>query len=184
MRRIDGEKRSDYPGYTVIEVQRARQDDPRVKAIVMARDIGVSRERVRQVLTSLSLTTNFRRQWFCKDCGTGVASYAIRCRACYFKSLYTTFACEECGTAKRILITDLKRLHPRFCSKKCQGKWFGRVYGRGHHVPQSFFLDGVNNRRAAPPITTGNTQLGVPPLGAGGTTGEGRVDVATVSSVV
>lgn len=185
MRRIDGEKRSDYPSYAVIETQRMRQDNPTAKAIDMARDIGVSRERVRQILTSLSLPTSFRRHWFCKDCGKRVASYAIRCRECYTKSRYTYYTCEECGSIKRIRISDLKRLHPRFCSRKCQGKWFGRTYGRGHHADAYYFSLEVNSSSAAPPITTGSTQLGVPPLGEGvGVTGEGGVDVATISSTV
>jgi len=129
MKRLDGENRRDYPGYVTLEVQQMRQNNPNIKAIDMAREIGVTRERVRQVLKSLELSTNFRRKWFCRDCGKRVARYATRCKACYIESRYTFYTCEECGATKRIYIADLKRLHPRFCSQKCQGKWLGRNYG-------------------------------------------------------
>ena len=115
-------------------VEELRRTDPQVKAAVMARELGKTREAVRLALIGLGLPTSFSKKWYCEGCGKRLDKGQVLCRKCWSATFYTTYPCEVCGKEKKIRISQLKRLSkhghpPRFCSNKCQGVWLGSHFG-------------------------------------------------------
>ena len=128
---------------SVIEL---RQADPDRSASDMAKVIGCSRERVRQVLKSLDLPTTsgaYRVQYFCQnlECGKELTGSGRNKRkycdkTCYFKSRRTEVICAECGKAKYVINSQYKykMAHGQkcwYCSRTCLGAWLGREHGVG-----------------------------------------------------
>ena len=122
-------------------IRNLRVAHPDMKAKHMASDLGVSRERVRQILNELGLPIHFPPiEYVCIDCGKPVSYKAKRCRACYI-SLYskrTEFVCLQCSKAfsrrNSEVRASLKRSNKiSFCSKRCQGTWLGQNYGLRSH---------------------------------------------------
>jgi len=91
-----------------------RKHNPELKAAEIARIIGLSRERVRQVLLSLELPTDLTRGEFgnvrliCDNCGK------------IFMRL---------GTMHRHRVK--RGYRHTYCSKRCLGQVIGRTYGYG-----------------------------------------------------
>lgn len=98
--------------------------------------LGVSRERVRQRAKALGFlssreTAKKRHVKKCEYCRKEFyAKYLSRVvcsRECYLarhlEKYGKFFSCEVCGLRKRYYVPEYKK--PRFCSKSCQGKWFG-----------------------------------------------------------
>jgi|TARA_Y100000310_G_scaffold162986_1_gene162918 hypothetical protein len=114
-------------------VLRLRTINPEMKASHIAKEIGVTRERVRQILNMLGLPTRvgLLPVEYCLQCGKPRNRNRLFCsRACAWESKYIYLKCMGCGN-------DFKRrekLHAHnlrkgssyvFCSKSCFGRHFG-----------------------------------------------------------
>lgn len=110
---------------------------------LVANELGVSRERVRQIANKLKYTAAnevYRQETarVCEVCGKVFFSKRRRkyCSGdCYKKHLekyWTTVFCKECGRGIRVLksYVSIGRA-PTFCGKVCQGKFLGKHYGIG-----------------------------------------------------
>lgn len=99
-----------------------------------AKAVGVSRERVRQILRSEGIAWRIGeagpcRTHFCQDCG-GPARNNRRCHTCYVKVSHVTLTCAACGETFTRRAPDyraaLKRRRERnivglgwFCTHSC-----------------------------------------------------------------
>lgn len=103
---------------------------------------GVTRERVRQILREYGLPTFIPKVFTCKVCGNQIPhnrKKSMLCRDCRFKECWVLKKCEMCEKEfhirKSVYIAALTRNYKHtFCSNKCQGKWLGDNYGRGHKI--------------------------------------------------
>lgn len=127
-------------GETKNKVSELRQENPEMKAIDIAKRVGVSRERVRQILIDLGLPTNFNKPVFCKSCGVRIDSRGSTgfCQKCYLEALHethwATLICDGCGKEYELRLSVIsRRQHNKHhsCSNKCKGSWFGKKYGFG-----------------------------------------------------
>jgi len=122
---------------SVDKVAELRWQNPRMRASAIARQVGVSRERVRQILVQLRLPTRFPIQSkLCRNCSVKIPRKNVSdlCRKCRQEEV--TLICDECGQQYSVLRSrekaKQKRGHKhRFCSRECVGKWTGKHYGRG-----------------------------------------------------
>jgi len=124
------------------KVEYIREKYPDSLAIDIARSIGVSRERIRQILGKLELETNVhhrllrqeRVNWECArpDCtNLKVRSTSVYCSMeCYNQHIHPSryLPCTECGTIVRVRHGNYKLRLERgykniFCSKPCFSSW-------------------------------------------------------------
>ena len=113
----------------------------------IASEVGVSRERVRQILSKHGMATKAAQQRFhCRYCNIALAvtnAFGSRtstgvCRKCYKEyEFYTTLECDECHrlfsrrTALVLIELGKRNYQHVWCGHRCQGKWVGREYGTG-----------------------------------------------------
>lgn len=110
-----------------------RAANPEMRASHIAKEIGITRERVRQILNDLGLPTRVGLRPFepCLYCGKPRKWTRMYCsRECAWESKYIYLKCMQCGN-------DFKRrekLHSHnvrkgsnytFCGKSCFGRYFG-----------------------------------------------------------
>ena len=100
----------------------------------IARELGISRERVRQLLKREGLPTS--RKGLCSVCGnpTRRGTECHRHRKHPHTLQRVIIECHICGGTREMYLYDYKR--PRklpffFCSKHCYGKWLAANYGFG-----------------------------------------------------
>ncbi len=120
--------------------------NPALTYAEIARLLGVSRERIRQVAGGRR-----RHPRVCKVCGqsihlrrNGVTQTAYRlqyCGTCWVAAKerrrnghHEDFTCETCGKTFRRTAGVVKRMEKRghkirWCSRRCQGIWLGANYG-------------------------------------------------------
>ena len=124
-----------------------RERNPTATGVEMAREIGLSRQRIQQVLVKLGLPTEFPKYNPCKMCDTQVPLYPQGLRFCSqecktrdFESRRTSFNCEQCGKEFKILTSAVKARRKlglykpgRWCSHKCGGAWLGVNVGFPAH---------------------------------------------------
>lgn len=125
---------------------RILQVNPSLTYAEIARLLGVSRERIRQVSGQRR-----RKPRFCKVCrepirlhrnGITQTAYNLRyCAECWIeakgnrkKSHLIAFTCETCGETFFRKAGEVKRqqrngYRVRWCSRQCHGKWLGANYG-------------------------------------------------------
>lgn len=106
----------------------------------IAEEVGVSRERVRQILRSENIAdytskTRFKKPHYCSKCGNVIlvnnGRYAKLCVDCRHMVNPVTWPCDYCGCPvtrkyyhrKRFKNGELSGLV--FCNKQCQGLWLG-----------------------------------------------------------
>jgi len=131
-------------GRTAMAIKALRNEKPCISAAEIARRVGVSRERVRQLLRRLGLTTDMRirPKRRCLSCGNPIPRdhRAFCSRACQVNYYQITLYCNFCGKefkrkVKDILLYPVKLQYGYkgrvFCSRSCLGRWFGKNYGRG-----------------------------------------------------
>lgn len=100
----------------------------------VAKKIGVSRERVRQVAKKIGIGTMRKKleeqsPKVCANCGKPSKTQKYCSQTCkrefYDKKYYATTICEVCG--KEVKYRKSREiLKPRFCSKVCQGFFLGK----------------------------------------------------------
>lgn len=109
--------------------------------IELAREVGVTRERIRQIINEADLrhlldTVSLRRRSFCTECGKPVTKAGQLCIVCYHKKIKAPqleFTCDNCGNKFRRNKSEVHRQKFHFCSKFCQGRYAGRHYGFAAH---------------------------------------------------
>ena len=117
-----------------------RKKDPLRKAIDIAQEVGISRERVRQLLNELGLPTNLKNPkkiYLCSGCGRSILYTQRRtmlCAICKIKSNYQLVTCQGCGEQfprrNCVVRTSKKRGYEHvFCSYSCNGKHNAAQYG-------------------------------------------------------
>ena len=122
------------------QVMAIREQDSQVRQVDMAREIGCSRERVRQVLNSLGMVSIPQKPpSICKHCQNEISAKVYRkfcnaeCRKAY--SL-RHLRCSECGVeyivSKTVFNASVRRGYKlNFCGRACLGKYAGKKYGWG-----------------------------------------------------
>ena len=144
-------------------VLKLRQEDPGRSASDMAREIGCSRERVRQILKTLNLPTTsaeFRRKYYCENpkcgkelSGSGRTTRRHCSRKCYSDASRVDVVCAECGIVKSVINSQYKYkiAHGQkvwYCSRTCLGTWLGREHGRGvQYVREQNVKEGFSWKR-------------------------------------
>ena len=111
--------------------------NPEIKAIEIAKLVGVSRERVRQILIKYDMPTKVSKMHRpCVRCGEDVKHYVnLFCSSeCRYLNFNIELECEVCKERFYRLRTrhelNLNRGYEHvYCSKQCQGHWLGKNYG-------------------------------------------------------
>ena len=114
-----------------------RQSNPCATLQTIGDKLGVSRERVRQILNKAHKPTkHYIVTYHCNGCGKEILKNNVGgyCMSCKILRNKIPVACTQCEkifylSPSRLLVS---REH-YFCSNKCKGKWMGIHYGRGHH---------------------------------------------------
>jgi hypothetical protein len=115
----------------------------------IARNEGVSRQHVYQVLKKEGLPTkhNIKKyQYECPVCGT-ISTKKFCSKQCKIKWRQIPMICTKCGILffryYSQLLTDSRRGHTNafFCSKECRNQWLVEQYG--FHTPRKYNWDGV-----------------------------------------
>ena len=118
---------------TKARVWRLRFNNPRLSAVEIARQVGVTRERIRQILVALHMPTRIKAEpvkW-CRACGTSVPRVKMFCsRVCQSKFHNIEVICYGCGvgfTLRRSVYQVRKgRNHPTRL-------WHSRACWSAHH---------------------------------------------------
>ena len=128
-----------------------REQDQNITQTRMAQEIGVSRERVRQILNSLGYTLvpdvsyKYIVNRVCNECNTVVETNKKNigrgkkffcnneCEYSYKNKKLICMQCEdEYLIARHIFNIRQKREYKyNFCSKVCQGRYLGQHFGKG-----------------------------------------------------
>ena len=115
------------------KVKQLRLADPLLRATNIAKQIGVSRERVRQILKGSNLPTSFslsKPKLYCIKCGKITFSKNPReqlCLTCYSQCHNVSLECFQCHSSFKRLMSTIKytSTNPRytnkhtFCSREC-----------------------------------------------------------------
>ena len=120
-------------------VTSARQKNPCATLQQISDEVGVTRERVRQILRDVGLpTAHLVRRYVCLSCGTVLP---LRCRKfcnrqCQHNYTHIKVACDYCGTLREYRVKELinhiekgQKQEHYWCSKRCQGKWLAENHG-------------------------------------------------------
>ena len=100
----------------------------------LGRILGVSRERVHEIVKRLDLCHLVKpKQWsfYCLDCGKPIYGGATRCRPCWRKiygAKWVTLSCEFCGKQFERKESEARRHIWHFCSTSCRGNYAVRHY--------------------------------------------------------
>ena len=108
-----------------------RKNNPEMTLIAIGNSVGVSRERVRQILIESNLPTRSTGSIplpmpSCKRCGNPVPyKKRVYCDiSCQFPTGRTTYNCHGCGTEITVMTSvyeaRLKRAKYLHCSRKCR----------------------------------------------------------------
>jgi endogenous inhibitor of DNA gyrase (YacG/DUF329 family) len=127
---------------TTDKVRALREANPVARTRSMAKKVGVSRQRVHQILIKLGLDTSppFVSGALvtkpCYLCDQLVTRYASRMKSGRIRCSGQHWIKLRCLTCERHFS---RRLHMHrsdraFCTKRCQGKWLGTHYGRHRPV--------------------------------------------------
>jgi len=121
------------------KVKALRALDLSMRMSQIGKKIGISRQRVYQILRDEGLPTKHliikhpAKCYTCPVCGT-VSKSKFCCDECKNRWTSIPIVCSECGKlffrSRRVLIANYKRCQGfLFCSKQCAGKWLSDQYG-------------------------------------------------------
>ncbi len=118
-----------------------REENPCMKATDMAIRLGVSRERIRQLLVKLDLQTSFIATIrYCEQCEGPIPSNPRRSkycsRKCYSDSRHSMYVCDDCGKLFRrrislVITHEARGYQYKFCDRRCLGSYAGTHWGWG-----------------------------------------------------
>lgn len=144
LKSIGGGNRSESARHKRLVLE-TRSRSPEMPMSQIAKAVGISRERVRQILKQQGLPTRAlptkALPQFCSDCGAPISktNRSGLCAKCFknyrFGQSRVTLVCEVCGSTFERTRTHYRMAMKRgyrhqFCSHVCQGRWLGRHYGR------------------------------------------------------
>ena len=125
------------------EFIQARLNNPCATLEELGKKLGVSRERVRQVLKESKVVNvkayHEKKLVYCLNCGTETDNQQFCSRDCWKKYKTIEVACSQChglftiGQADLIARTKRHSISQIFCSYKCNGQWAGTNYGFAAH---------------------------------------------------
>lgn len=119
-----------------------RKQNQILKATEIAKQLGISRERVRQILVTLGLPTYFQpKEFYCNQCGVLLSSRVSLCPECRYKKIYALYICDADACARQFpmrrkyykYMIEKRGYKHFFCSKKCSGQFAGIHYGFRAH---------------------------------------------------
>ena len=126
-------------------VTRLRQEHPEATAAWIAREVGLTRERVHQILKKAKLPTRapFRTHPSCQTCGKtlpyrnphrGSSVVPDLCKACTTARKMLHFTCETCKQPFTVTYSQRTRKSGRFCTHRCAGLGLalGKRFGWGN----------------------------------------------------
>jgi len=132
-------------GTTRIQAIAMRKIFPCYSASRIAKDIGVSRERIRQILTEEDLPRNkIDLPRFCLYCGSQIQRQTSKSgtwinkvfcnQECRKKYHNIPVCCSQCERifmrkASKVLSYESRPVNLVFCSRYCHGVWLGNHYG-------------------------------------------------------
>ena len=136
---IDAERRR-------TQIIKMKTADPDMTLESIGREVGVSRERVRQVLSKEGIKTS-KDDPTCADCGVILRPSVIKpytdpktnkryCKSCRNTMVFGIYQCHTCGKEvkrRKKQIRNRQQKHV-FCNKTCLGKYIGTHYARGRSV--------------------------------------------------
>ena len=123
------------------QIQELIEAEPnRYRQIDLVERFGVTKQRVNQIVTKLSLKDKLapKRKCFCIQCGNPT-SRSNRCWECYKKWCLTRwieFLCDNCGNLHRQPLNQFNKSKLHFCSRQCLGSYVGKHYGYRVHDKQ------------------------------------------------
>ena len=122
-----------------------RQENPEATSAWIAREVGLTRERVRQILKRAVLPTRapFRTHPSCQNCGKtlpyrnphhGSSVVPGLCKACTTARKTLHFTCETCKHPFIVTYSQRTRKSGRFCTHRCAGLGLalGKRFGWGN----------------------------------------------------
>lgn len=155
---------------TVTRAIALREEHPDWTLQRIATEIGVSRQRVHQVLDRGRLTTGgvpepvkaecdsckrpmdvgvHERRGYCKDCWREAAMVGVICQECFnARGLYRIVRMCHLNILNGRIQSNGKRAEIAFCSQRCLGAWRGRTHGFAAHPENSLFgLEAIKRAR-------------------------------------
>ena len=119
------------------ELLKLRRNNPCYTLQQIANEFGVSRERVRQILSLHQKRTRHLKttKYCCLRCGVEITKNRKYCsQKCFFEDHNILVTCDHCGKqfyrmVSAVLSYPNRPMNPRnfiFCDKSCFGKYFGR----------------------------------------------------------
>ena len=124
-------------GYSAVMMTELLESNPLMTNMELAEAIGVTRQRVSQIRRKLNLPLAPSRkvEWHpCPGCGKSIRRKSMHCSmACYHGQ--TVLTCETCGKKFGRAKSAVEQSQARnsahvWCSKQCQGTWFGNIKRR------------------------------------------------------
>lgn len=127
-----------------VNIIRARRNNPCATLNEIGAKYGVTRERVRQVLSRAGkVTSAYHQTYLCIQCGKdmGTEEKLFCNKQCRYDYGHIKIACSYCGKFQEYSIKWLiwQIEHGRrspdlfFCSQYCHGKWLGENHGFAIH---------------------------------------------------
>ena len=117
-----------------VDIANYKGENPCLSCASIGRKFGISRERVRQILSDIGLKTRVRKLYYCKICGKQVSRtrfYVPKiCDECKRQRIIQVF-CDYCGglflrRARLVVILAKRGYNHSFHNHSCQQKYFWR----------------------------------------------------------
>ena len=117
-----------------------RDENPKMKASEIGRKIGVSRQRISELLREMGMETKILLPIrYCQECKNPIdrdnRNGKFCSLACYYKQGRTQLVCTECGREYHRCSSTIKRKGPDssgdFCTRVCYGLHLSKRYGFG-----------------------------------------------------
>ncbi len=118
-----------------------RRANPCLSTAAIARKVGLSKQRVWQILSAAGLPTKaWRQRYACFRCGAVLERRIKRglCGKCFKESRRLELVCDVCGRhflrEGKVVVMGAKLGYKSFfCSRKCLGRFIGEKYGLKAH---------------------------------------------------
>lgn len=152
---------------TAERVWAIREENPRALAIDISKEVGVSRERIRQILIDLGLPTKFRKEptnW-CALCVQPIPDTRLYCnRRCQERAHRVEVVCAGCGVqfSLRLSVYHVRQGRNKpgrlWCTKLCWNNNH-RHHDLCKNSSLSFMASSADVLADAPPGTTSNSEF-------------------------
>ena len=123
--------------HTTVTMMELLEANPLLTNVELAEIIGVTRQRISQIRRTVNLPPVPSRKvnWHpCPGCGKSIRQRSQYCSiACHYDQVLLT--CETCGkefgrSKSAVKQSDARQSEHTWCSKQCQGTWFGNLKKR------------------------------------------------------